>query len=312
MKVCVSVDMDTYREYRSLIDPDGDGGDFSFYDDAIPRFLDLFDECGMRTTFFMIGRDAEVPSNRVRVREIVARGHEIANHSHTHPYNFRALSRAQKISEIECADAAIADIVGERPVGFRTPSLDVDTETLELLAERSYLYDSSIFPSPFMWAFMLYGKIFVRNANYQLGPIMMPFAPTRPYVPHHVKLYRSAEPAPSGVSSLVEVPVSVVPGIRVPFYGTLMRRLGVRTFDLCLKAFGRERSALSYILHLLDLVRLDGSPLDRAIQKAPGLGLPFEQRRAFTSHAMQQLAQRGDAVPIREFASAYRAERGMV
>jgi peptidoglycan/xylan/chitin deacetylase (PgdA/CDA1 family) len=311
MKVCVSVDMDTYREYQSLVDPGGDADGPSFYDDGIPRFLDLFDECGIRATFFMIGRDADIPSNRKRVREIAARGHEVANHSHTHPYNFRSLTRDEKRLEIEQADAAIADILGERPVGFRTPSLDVDTEVLELLAERDYLYDSSLFPGPFLWAFMLYGKIFVRHAHYQLGSLTAPLAPSQPYVPSHTKLHRRAAPTARGVSSLVEIPVSIVPVVGVPFYGTLMRMLGKRVFDMSLRAFGRRKRGLSYGLHLLDLVRLDGSALEVSLRNTPGVGLPFERRLDFTQHVMRQLSKAGESVPIRELASDYRGELGM-
>jgi hypothetical protein len=312
MKVCVSVDMDNYREYQRLVDPDGDPAGPSFYDDAIPRFLDLFDRCGIRATFFMIGRDAESAENRRRVREIVARGHEVGNHSHTHPYNFRSLSRARKIAEIEQADAAIADTVGERPVGFRAPSMDVDPETLELIAERGYLYDSSIFPGPFMWLFMLYGKLFVRHAGHQLGSIAAPVAPARPYFPSAGKLHRPGPPAPSGVSSLVEIPLSLAPAVGIPFYGTLMRMLGPRVFDLCLRAFGRRQSVLHYLLHLFDLVEIDGSPLAGAIRGTPGVGLPFDRRKAFTAHVMDRLAEVGEPAPLREVAAAYREEHEMV
>lgn len=308
MKVCVSIDMDTYREYRRLVDPDGDADGPCFYDDGIPRFLDLFDACGIRATFFMIGCDADRSSNCARVREIAARGHEIANHSHTHPYNFRTLSRDEKRAEIVNADAAIADVVGTRPVGFRTPSLDVDPETLELLAENDYLYDSSIFPGPFMWAFMLYGKLFVRHDEYSLGSFLTPTAPAQPYYPNATKLHRRAPArAEQGVSSLIEIPISVVPGIGLPFYGTLMRMLGPKVFDWSLRGFGRRKAVLLYALHLLDLVKLDGSSLGAALESTPGVGIPFERREAFTSHVMHALAGAGEAVPMRELAEVVRA-----
>ena len=97
----------------------------------------------------------------------------------------------------------------------------------------------------------------------------------------------------------------------VPFYGTLMRMLGKRAFDLSLSAFGRRKQVLSYGLHLLDLVRIDGSSLDVAIRNTPGVGLPFERRRDFTHHVMRRLSKAGEAVPIRELAADYRKELGM-
>ena len=140
---------------------------------------------------------------------------------------------------------------------------------------------------------------------------MTPLAPSQPYVPSAEKLHRRAPPAASGVSSIVEIPVSLVPALGIPFYGTLMRMLGPRVFDLGLWASGRRRSVLHYLLHLLDLARIDGSSLDARIRSAPGLGLSFERRRAFTTHVMERLSRAGEVVPMREVAVAYRAERGM-
>jgi hypothetical protein len=190
--------------------------------------------------------------------------------------------------------------------------MDVDPETLELIAERGYLYDSSMFPGPFMWLFMLYAKLFVRHADHQLGSIASPLAPARPYVPSAEKLHRPARPAPSGVSSLVEIPLSLTPAAGIPFYGTLMRMLGLRAFDLCLGAFGRRRSVLHYVLHLFDLVQIDGSSLAGAIRGTPGVGLSFERRKAFTAHVMARLAEVGEPAPLREVAAAYRDQHGMV
>ena len=167
--VCASIDMDNYREYQSLVDPDSDGGGRSFYLDAVPRFLDSFDRHGIRGTFFMVGRDHQVAEHRRIVREIHERGHEIANHSYTHPYNLRSLDFASKRAEIVQAEEAIADIVGERPVGFRCPSGELDIDVFRILDERGYHYDSSVLPTPFLWLFMIYGKLFVRHPQYQLG-----------------------------------------------------------------------------------------------------------------------------------------------
>jgi hypothetical protein len=304
MKVCITVDMDNYREYRSLVDPSGDGVGPSFYLDAIPRFLDLLDRHGARATFFMIGHDGDRPEHRRLVREIATRGHEIGNHSFTHPYNFRRLSRAEKETEITRAEATIGDIVGARPVGFRTPSCDVDGETLELLQERGYLYDSSVFPSPFMWAFMAYGKLFVRRADYQLGHLASVFAPPRPYVPRLDSLHRVRRPDGTGGGRILEIPVSVVPVVRLPFYSTLLRRLGPRIFSLLLRVYGHRQPVLHMLFHLIDLADFGGTSLGRALARTPGLALPLAARERFTAHAIGALTSMGDAVTLRELAGS--------
>ncbi len=303
MKVCITIDMDNYREYRSLVDPSGDGAGPSFYLDAIPRFLDLLDRHDARATFFMIGQDGERAEHRALVREIAARGHEVANHSFTHPYDFRRLSRAQKQSEIVRTEATIADIVGAPPVGFRTPSCDVDGETLELLQERGYLYDSSIFPTPVMWAFMAYGKLFVRRADYQLGHLTSVFAPPRPYVPRFDRLHRAWRLHDVQGPRLLEIPVSVTPVLRLPFYSTLLRRLGPRIFSLLLRAYGRRRPVLHMLFHLIDLADLGGTSLGRALARTPGLTVPFTTREHFVSHAIGALRSVGEPVTLRELAA---------
>ena len=100
MKFCATVDMDNYREYRSLIDPDGEDADLSFYSDAVPRFLDAFDRHAIHATFFVIGRDLDRADHRRIVRDIHERGHEVANHSWSHPYNLRSLDRATQVAEV--------------------------------------------------------------------------------------------------------------------------------------------------------------------------------------------------------------------
>jgi peptidoglycan/xylan/chitin deacetylase (PgdA/CDA1 family) len=111
VKVCASVDLDNYREYRRLVDPDGALPDVSFYDAALPRFLDAFDRHGMRATFFVVGKDLEVGAHRRAIREVAERGHEVGNHSWSHPYNLRSLPRREKEQEIARAEQARADAV---------------------------------------------------------------------------------------------------------------------------------------------------------------------------------------------------------
>ena len=311
MKVALTVDMDNYREYQRLVDPDGAAPSFSFYDDAVPRFLDIFDRHGVRGTFFMVGCDAETPAHRAAIREIDQRGHEVANHSWSHPYNLRSLPRKQKVEEIARAEETIADILGERPVGFRCPSGELDREVLQILDERGYHYDSTVFPTPFMWLFMIYGKLFVRHADYQLGEVTAVFAPRRPYWPTAAKIHREQNGAGALDPSVLEIPFSAVPILGLPLYGTLFRMLGVRAFEWAAGWSARRGGPLHMIYHLMDLVDLQGSSLGEAIGRTPGLGVPFERREHFVDRSAATLTSLGQAVPLRELAADARAARGL-
>ena len=302
--------MDNYQDYQSLVAPDAGAPRGSFFPDAVPRFLDELDRVDARATFFMIGRDGQDAANRQAVRAIAERGHEVANHSYSHPYAFRDLSRAAKHEEIRSGEEAIADIVGERPVGFRTPSGDLDQETLSILRERAYLYDSSIIPSPLLiWSFMLYGKLFIRRKDYNLGEFFSPFAPPWPYLPSSQKLYRSADPGSAEQPLLVEIPFSALPIVRIPFYATLMRMLPRRAFDAAVRLHGRRRPILHMLFHLIDLYDIGGTPLGEAIGRRPGLGVSIERRRAFVAHAFERMNRDNPGVTLREVAADFLSTR---
>ena len=82
--------------------------------------LDLLDSFGAKATFFVKG--ALASENAELVREIVARGHSVANHSHTHPSaSFWALPPERIRREIAMCNDAIRSITGSLPELFRAP-----------------------------------------------------------------------------------------------------------------------------------------------------------------------------------------------
>jgi len=85
-----------------------------------PRILDLLDAAGVRAVFFVIGE--RVRAHPGLAREIVTRGHELGNHSQTHPQaRMWCLGPGRTRREIEEAQAVIGEVTGERPRWFRAP-----------------------------------------------------------------------------------------------------------------------------------------------------------------------------------------------
>jgi len=83
-----------------------------------PKLLDLLAARHIKVTFFVIGENvAEHP-------EIVARaareGHEIGNHSWSHP-NFAKMSQENVRSQLQRTDDAIKNATGKRPTLMRPP-----------------------------------------------------------------------------------------------------------------------------------------------------------------------------------------------
>src|SRR5207253_8539823 len=110
------------------------------------RLLDLFDECKVSGTFFILGWVAErFPT---LVREIVARGHEAACHSYWHGLVY-AIGPEEFRKETRYAKDVIEQTIGESVKGYRAPNYSITTKSLwalEILAETGFTYDSSIFP----------------------------------------------------------------------------------------------------------------------------------------------------------------------
>lgn len=105
-----------------------------------PAVLDVLDRFGARATFFVIG--AKVVAHPQMVREIRRRGHQVANHTATHPqFSFWALPRSPLARELDQGAAAIRGALdGESlppifrsPVGMKPPALH------PMLEERGWL-----------------------------------------------------------------------------------------------------------------------------------------------------------------------------
>lgn len=83
-----------------------------------PQLLDILRQNGVRATFYVIGRNVE--AHPEIARRIVAEGHEIANHSWSHPA-LTSLGAARLNQEIASTSEAILRATGRRPTNMRPP-----------------------------------------------------------------------------------------------------------------------------------------------------------------------------------------------
>ena len=83
-----------------------------------PKILEILEKNGVKATFFIVGSLAEYHPEIVKKE--AALGHEIANHSYTHP-RFSKLTEAEIKAEIEKTDAIIKKASGITPRLFRPP-----------------------------------------------------------------------------------------------------------------------------------------------------------------------------------------------
>ena len=85
-----------------------------------PAVLDLLQAHGARATFFCIAEQAA--AHPALVRDIVARGHSVQNHSFRHRHNFSLLGPRGFAAELQQAQQALAALSGSTPRYFRAPA----------------------------------------------------------------------------------------------------------------------------------------------------------------------------------------------
>lgn len=108
---------------------------------AVPRLLQLLDRQDIKATFFIPGFTAE--SYPDVVRRIADGGHEIAHHGYLHE-PMQGIDAATEASYLDRGLEALADVAGIRPVGYRAPWWELNWQSPALLADRGFLYDSSL------------------------------------------------------------------------------------------------------------------------------------------------------------------------
>ena len=106
--------------------------------EGLPRLLELLASEGVHATCFTTGQTAErFPAH---IDKLVAAGHELACHGHTHK-RFGAMDEREARAELARSSAVLRELA---PVSaFRAPNLDFPDAYLPLLVEAGYRVDLS-------------------------------------------------------------------------------------------------------------------------------------------------------------------------
>ncbi|MGG4401175.1 polysaccharide deacetylase family protein [Paenibacillus amylolyticus] len=100
-----------------------------------PQVLEIFRRAGGQATFFMIGQEME--NHPEIAAEVHREGHEIANHTYTHP-NLTELTLEEAGEELQRAENLVQKVTGQPARCFRPPYFGVNDDILSLAAERGY------------------------------------------------------------------------------------------------------------------------------------------------------------------------------
>jgi peptidoglycan/xylan/chitin deacetylase (PgdA/CDA1 family) len=144
LKICLTFDFDAMSVWLATFKKTGpqavSRGEFGARV-GVPRILDLLDRFDASATFFTPGHTALTYPDVVR--EIHARGHEIGSHGQFHE-NFEHLTLEEETRVFVRSREILRDLTGYDPIGLRCPAGDFSENTVQLLNDFGYRYDSSL------------------------------------------------------------------------------------------------------------------------------------------------------------------------
>lgn len=109
---------------------------------ALGRILRLLDENEIPASFFGPAVSFSLAPQMIEMIQAPGR-HEIGVHGWIHERN-AALPREDEERLLRQAVQRMTELIGKRPIGYRAPSWNFSDNTLDLLMEMGFLYDSSL------------------------------------------------------------------------------------------------------------------------------------------------------------------------
>ncbi len=205
--------------------------------------LGLLDSHRVTATFFVLGEVAELYPDLVR--EIAARGHEIATHGLVHA-DMTVLGPDRFARDLETSLGILERLSGAAPIGYRAPNLVYEPWATRVLETHGILYDATV------------------CASRPLGGKYKGWAdaPTTPYHPAYEDVARR------GDARLLEVPLPSFPVIRIAAGSSITTRVfGYHWSRIALSSALRAGDT-SYYLHPWELgarPQVTGHPIRNAV-----------------------------------------------
>ncbi|WP_336135328.1 polysaccharide deacetylase family protein [Natronomonas amylolytica] len=226
-KAVLSVDFELFTHTPAYRGVSGSIADETLGLDAWPFLRELLAEHDATATFFVVAEVAQQYPDTIA--SIADAGHEIASHTLTHPL-LTDLPQDEQRMELQRSRTVLEDVTGETVNGFRAPAFKRPAGFFPLLDDVGYTYDSSIVPARKIPGW--YG------GEYSI---------TEPC---------SMTNLAPGAPDIYELPLSIMPGIRLPLSGAWTRLLGRRYTLLGLELLRRSDTIPVLYTHPWELVEL--------------------------------------------------------
>jgi len=221
MMVSITIDCEEWNSPFLRGKKDRDHNNTSFSRLGNEALLELFRKHDIKVTFFITGYFAEREPEQVR--RIMEEGHEVAAHGYEHHYRGREFDMGADIKRVK---KVLEKITGKKVKGFRSPQAQYSSELLRILDKTGYEYDSSLHPA------------------YLPG-----------YYNHSKKPLRIHKPISE--LKIIEIPIAVLPQLRLPIVWMFMRIFGVRYAQLGVDVLERRRINANLYFHSWEFVSMN-------------------------------------------------------
>jgi len=299
----ISLDLDNQWSYMKIHGDQGWDEYPTYLPVFVPYVLKILKELNLKITFFIVGRDAAEEVNKEYLKMIVEEGHELGNHSFNHESWLHKYSKGQLVEEISGTQDVLHAISGQKPIGFRGPGFSWSQELLEVLADLDFVYDASTLPTwigPLARKYYFMTSGLTKEEKKERGELFGTFKDgCQPVKPYKWILRDQRE--------LIEIPVSTIPVLKVPFHLSYLLYLSgfskyLMDFYLSLairfcKMTGTEPS---FLLHPLDLI---GGDQVRELAFFPGMDIPSDRKKDVFQYVIHKLLQHFELINMKQFAT---------
>ena len=281
----------------------------SYLDIMVPHALGILSDLELSITWFIVGQDAAIDTNRAALRSIADAGHEIGNHSFHHEPWLHLYSADKLKSELVTAQEHIQDVTGQTPRGFRGPGYSLSQQTLATLLDLGMEYDCSTLPTfigPLARAYYFWTSKLDKEQKEErkilFGTMKEGLRSLKPY-----KWSLADE------RQILEIPVTTIPVVRSPFHVSYLLFL-LRYSAFLAKSYFRFALGMcrlrgvepSLLLHPLDFLGADD---DADLAFFPAMDLDGATKRKFIAEVLAIFRDRYDVVTMLDHARRIQ-ERG--
>jgi hypothetical protein len=299
----ISLDLDNKWSYMKVHGEKGWEKFPSYFDIFIPKALEILDDLNLKITFFIIGQDASIKENQDLIKELTTKGHEVGNHSFKHEAWLHTYTEDELIREILDTEDIITKITGSKPIGFRGPGFSWSPELLKILKDNGYKYDATTLPT-FVGPLLRF--YYFRTAELSeeekikrkivLGSYKDVFRPNNPFF---WDLGRS--------ESILEIPVTTLPYLRVPFHlnyliylSKFSTKLMKFYLNMAISFCKLSKTEPSFLLHPLDIISGDNVP---DMSFFPGMDVASSKKVEIFNYVLQKLLDNFNCMPMNQYAN---------